>query len=355
MSELSSDDGLPSVDPLCIDKAIAAGTTPVIQFWKPNYTPEFLMKINELCHTHGPKLGVRFYGHYHGTFDASVLKWLPSVQNLLVDCLNEIINAEHIGQLQQLRRFSFGVATFGQSDFLHSINLSQIVLLRLTEMARCNFDLRPLTLAKNLRQIYLEGHRRSIESLAGLPLLESLHLSSMPKAQSLTFVRDIKSARLLRLTLGGRDNLDDLSHDALAFLDVARVRGLSDLGSIRRFSNLIGLSVSDQIKLRRIDLQGASLKFLSIDNCKTLTEIASLNTQLELTELSLVRTAVQLDDFPDRQWPPSLRTVRLFSKYAKWNAAMKERLNAKGYSEQSQRWHNYDLNVIAPAGISKHS
>jgi hypothetical protein len=94
-------------------------------------------------------------------------------------------------------------------------------------------------------------------------------------------------------------------------------------------SGLIGLRVRDQTKIERIDLEGASLKFLSLYNCKMLTEVAGLKKQTRLTELSIADTALQLDDFPDYRWPPSLRTVKLFSKSKKWNEAMRARLDAK--------------------------
>lgn len=174
-------------------------------------------------------------------------------------------------------------------------------------------------------------------------MLGQLTLSSMPSAQSLAFIANVKPLCVLRIYLGGRENLNDLSHDALEFLEVVRVRGLSDLGPLRRFSSLAGLSVRDQIKLGGIDLQGASLKFLALYNCKSLTEVSGLDAQDALIELTVSGTALHLDDFPDCQWPPSLRTLRLFSKSKRWNEAMKARLDAKGYNNETQRWHKYDV------------
>ena len=134
----------PVLDEASIGDAISAGRTPVMQFWKPDYDPALLERLDALCQRHGPRLGVRFYGHAGGAFDAGVLRRLPSVQNLAIDRLERVVNEDAIGALRHLRRFSFGVATLDRPDFLSWLDLANIEVLKLAETKRRNFDLGPL-------------------------------------------------------------------------------------------------------------------------------------------------------------------------------------------------------------------
>ena len=77
---------------------------PTIQFSKSGQSKGLLKSINSLCKVFGEKLPVRFYGHYQNGFDASVLKHLPDVQWLLIDCLQDISNSEAVFQLPKLKR-----------------------------------------------------------------------------------------------------------------------------------------------------------------------------------------------------------------------------------------------------------
>src|SRR5262249_47979852 len=100
-----------SIDEQKIAESAARGRTSTFQFWKPDYHPSLLEQIDGLCQKYGVKVQVRFYNHTEEVFDAAILRYLPSVQNLAVDCLEHIKNEDQMGTLSHLRRLSFQVAS----------------------------------------------------------------------------------------------------------------------------------------------------------------------------------------------------------------------------------------------------
>ena len=321
------------VDSIAIEAIIASGQAPTIQFSGPGYSPELLHSVNHLCRKFGKKLEVRFFGHYGGHFDASVLTHIPDVAWLSVDCLIEIVNEQEIANLASLRRLSFGVYKFDKRRFLDQLDLRRLDRIVLAENAKRNLDLSALQNARELEVLYLNGFTKNIEVLAGLPRLKQLSLGGIAKTQSLRFVGDIPDLRSLCLILGGRQSIDEIAHPSLEKLSILRVRGLEDLGSLRRFPRLRELVVEDQIKVRSIDVSGSILHKLILMNCKNLEEIHGVGDLKELIEFRASRTKLDLEAFLEREWPPSLEVLALYCGSQKWNASAREALNRRGYRE----------------------
>ena len=84
-----------------VEKIFSLGWSPTIQFSEPTYNEKLLKSVNKLCKKFGDKLEVRFYGHYSSTFDCAVLKHLPDVEWLSIDCLTKIDNIEKISVLKK--------------------------------------------------------------------------------------------------------------------------------------------------------------------------------------------------------------------------------------------------------------
>jgi Leucine-rich repeat (LRR) protein len=178
----------------------------------PGYSPRLLKNVNQLCSEYGDKLEVRFYGHYSGAFDASVLKDLPDAQWLSVDCLMHIENEDAIARMPNLRKLSFGVYHFDDPPFLATLDLTQITRLVLSDNKKKNFDLSPLENCTNLDELFLNGHLKSIAALSHLPKLTKLSLGSITKGQKLKFVNEIPNLDKLTIILGGRENIDEIEH-----------------------------------------------------------------------------------------------------------------------------------------------
>ena len=135
-----------------LNEVLGRGVHPTIQFSKPGYTPGFLKEINNLCTEYGPDLEIRFYGHYSDTFDASVVRHLPDVQWLSVDCLMRIRNEHELARIPNLRKFSLGVYEFDNPGFLATLDLTQLRRLALSENRHKNFDLSPLAHCAELEE-----------------------------------------------------------------------------------------------------------------------------------------------------------------------------------------------------------
>jgi len=320
-----------------LDEVLARGVSPTIQFSKPGYSRRILKTVNKYCAEYGNKLEVRFYGHYSDGFDASVLKQLPDVQWLSVDCLQRISNEDTIARLPNVRKLSFGVYYFDDPDFLAALNLAPITRLALSDNSKKNFDLSPLAQCDNLDEFFLTGHRKNIAAISHLPKLTKLSLGSIAKRQTLEFVNGIPSLDKLTIVLGGRENIREVRHPGLSELEVLRVRGINTLGDLSRFPGLRRLLVEDQLQLRSISFDDTDLEEVSIHNCKNLERLNGLLDLKHLRAFRTSRTKLDFEGLLDADWPDSMEAVALYSGSEKWNKRARQVLDERGYSVSSQR------------------
>jgi hypothetical protein len=311
----------------------------VVQFDNPGaYTPAILQSLNEACRLAQDRLQVRFYGHYGARFDATLLRHLPEVCNLALDCLSEMSHEEEIGRLLKLKCLSFGVFELDRPDFLDTVDLSRLERLVLIENRKRNIDLSPLAGCASLEELFINGHSRCIEAIGNLPRLRKLSLGSYAKAHPLGFIAAIPNLKELTLILGGRTDIDDLSSATIEMLQVLRVRGVTTLGDLSRFPALLALRVEDQFQLARLGLSGPKLERLGLFNCRNLVELLGLDTQDRLREFGAARVALDLNALRDRDWPKTMQSVGLFSGRQKWNDDAKARLAARGLDGERTLW-----------------
>jgi hypothetical protein len=294
--------------------------------------------LNEACGQVQDRLQVRFYGHYGTRFDAALLRHLPEARDVSLDCLTEIVNEDEVGRLPKLKYLRFGVFELNRPDFLQTIDLGRLKRLVLAANRKRNIDLSPLAQCGPLEELFVQGHSKGIDAIAKLPHLHKLGLSAYAKTLSLGFISSISTLKELTLILGGRVNLHDLSSTTIVTLQILRVRGLARLGDLSRLPALVALRIEDQLQLSRLDLRGANLERLWLFNCRTLAEIPGLELQQRLREFCASGVALDLDALRDREWPPTIRSVSLFSGSKKWNDAARGRLNARGLAEKCEPW-----------------
>ena len=314
-----------------IEKLLESGCSVTIQFSKADYSPDLLTVVNELCRAFGPRIEVRFFGHYSECFDASVISHLPNVRWLAIDCLTHIRNEDALWRLPLLERLSFGVFEFDKPNFLDGAPLEQLTNLSLAENRKRNFDLASLGRCENLRNLFIQGHTNGINALAKASQLEEVRLSSMPKWQDLSFVNDIQKLKSLDVLLGGRQSIDEVHHPALEELRIIRVRGLESLGSLERFPMLRFLQIEDQLQIREISVSGSRLHELCVLNCKNLEQIIGLSEQDELMRFLASRTRLDLDGLVQFDWPSSLQALVLYSGSEKWNKQARQEIEKRGY------------------------
>lgn len=228
-------DDISTIEHASVEAILARGECPIIQFSAPGYTPRLLRQIDRLCVSLGPKLEVRFYGHYETGFDAQCLALLPNVASLSVDCLTTVKNIETLFGLRRLQRLSLGVHDLGRPDILAHLAVEALAELFLGETRGAEIDLSPLARCRAMNRLHVAGHIRGFDTLAALSSVAELSLRSIPKKQSLAVVSRMSGLRALSIILGGRTNIDEIEHPELTRLSVEWVRAFETVGSLGRF------------------------------------------------------------------------------------------------------------------------
>jgi protein phosphatase 1 regulatory subunit 7 len=324
-----------SVERAVIESKIAEGCLVILQFDKPPYSPELLGRINNLCGEFGKQLEVRFYGHYRTHFDASVLRFLPDVAALSIDCLLDATNLAVLNDLANLRSLSLGIYSLDDPQFLRLLQPQNLEELSIGESLKVNFDLAPLRACRSLTRLYVEKHTKNIECLATIPALRDLTLRCIPKKQSIGFVSKIQALKRLVVILGGRTNISEIQHPKLEELEILRVMGFDNLDSIATFPSLRSFAIEDQIRLSNIRFTASnkSIQSFKVFNCKTLRTLEGLENLTELKSIRIGTTALDVDSILGQRLPGSLKTFAFFTGKTKENERIRKNLDALGYSE----------------------
>ena len=320
------------IDAAAIRAAIAGGQEVLVQFNTLAEPAPLLADLDALAATCGTALTIRIYGYDPRVFDARILRALPHVASLSIDCHRQAIHLEALSELRHLKRLSLGVYELAQGDILQLDNLRALEHLHLGESAKGNIDLAPLRHYAHLSSLTIEGHHQHIDTLASLSALRDLSLYRIKNKVALDFVSGMARLRQLKLQLGGRESLADIEAPLLEQLEVIRVRGLQHLGDIGRFPLLRALWVEDQIKLRQVVLgPNTALEHLNLHTCKTLDSLPGLATLPALRQLSVSETLLDVDTLL-LDPPASLTHMRLRTGKRTRDDAIAAQLAERGYS-----------------------
>ncbi|WP_454774177.1 hypothetical protein [Janthinobacterium tructae] len=322
------------IDAGAIRAAIASGQQVLVQFNTLGEPGPLLADLDALAASCGTALTIRIYGYDPRVFDARILRALPHVASLSIDCHRQAIHLEALGELRHLKRLSLGVYELAQADILQLDNLRGLEYLNLGESARNNIDLAPLRHYAHLASLAIEGHSQQIDTLASLPALHELSLYRIKNKVALDFISEMARLDRLLLQLGGRESLAHIEAPLLRKLEVIRVRGLETLGDIGRFPLLQALWVEDQIKLRQIALgPNPVLERLNLHTCKTLDSLPGLATLPALRQLSASETMLDIDALLAHGLPASLTHARLRTGRKTRDDAIAAQLVQLGYEE----------------------
>ena len=299
------------LDPAAIGAAIAAGRQVLVQFDTLGEPGPLLPELDLLAATHGTALTIRIYGYDPRVFDTHILRALPHVASLSIDCHRNALHLETLGELRPLRRLSLGVYELAQADILQLENLHGLEHLHLGESAKNNIDLAPLQHYTQLSLLSIEGHATRIATLASLPALRRLSLFRIKNKLALDFIAGLARLEQLRLQLGGRESIREIVAPQLNKLEIIRVRGLEDLGDLGRFPLLRRLWVEDQIKLTQLDVGGNPLlEQLHLLTCKGLERLDGLSGLEALGQLIVSETGLDIDALLAQGLPAALSNMR---------------------------------------------
>lgn len=320
-----------------IQEFLSQGLRVVVQYSSNKFSDADLEQLNKLAQQHNTNFEIRFYGFYGEEFDGAVLKKIPLVKSLSIDCMHHATNLEYLKTLKQLCEFNFGVFETKQKDFLTLINLEQLKVLSIGETRTNSLDLSYLSQCRNLVNLAVIGQSRNIEVVSGLVGLKSLTLSRIKKGVCFEFVNGLSHLECLSIMLGGRESLESLNLPNLKELRIVRVRGLSKLGKLSRFQQLKKLLVEDQIKLVSIDFTDAkTLQEIKIINCKNLKELKDVENISSLYQLRVYQTAIEHENFINMDFSSSLKIFGFYTSKIRVDTEIKEFLSARGYFEMEQ-------------------
>lgn len=319
-----------NIDEVQLGAEIALGRLPRIQFSNPNaYNPSILAQVNACCKRFGEKLFVRFFTHYKVDFDAEVLKYLPAVQSLVID-VTSAKNLEFIGQLGWLEELVLGVTEGNYQKILEQPGIQRVQRLILINTRRNNVDLAPLVQFPNLTELIINGHTRNIDVLGRLDTIRRLSLNRIKKSVQFPWVREMAGLRDLTILLGGRTDIDEISHDKLERLRVDRLRGLERV-NFAAFPALSKFHMEDQLQIEGLDLSPvhSTLRSMTIWNCKNFEYLRGIEKMTRLEFLWVGKTT--MDPEPAIAALPSCLREATFAGYGKKrDAALKSRVQERG-------------------------
>lgn len=327
-----------NIDPANIAELIEGGSRVIVQYSKSGYCAQQLALLNQLAKTHGRSFEIRFYGHYSEIFDASVLQFIPDAKCVSIDCLLRASNVEALSKIHDLVELNIGVFELEDSEILQHCNYSSLKSLTLGDTKKCNINISHISKCINLERFHTTGHTKNISTICSLPLLQSLSLSSIKKKDSIDFVSKIPGLKELRLILGGRISISDITSAQLKSLEIIRVQGLEEIGNLGRFENLESLLIEDQIKVATIVVgPNPCLKDIKIINCKTLERIAGVTELNALSSLRISRTAIDYEKFIAESKPKSMKTLAFYTGKNKQDLEIRKDLERRGFLEFSRK------------------
>lgn len=323
-----------TIDVDFIDKELKAGIHVIIQFSENVFTDKLLSQLNDLCDKYDENFGVRFYGHYSGSFDFKTLLKIPNVKCLYVDCLTKAENISCISQLQKLKMLSLGVFELQETEILNSDNLRQLTTLFLTETRTKALNLDYLRDYKNLKELIIGQHTKNIEAIGEASTLEFLSFNSI-KNTPVPFVNKLKRLKTLRFILGGRKDILEIGDNEIENLDITWVRGFSDLSNLSNFKKLKTLMIENNIQLSKIhfDIEFQNLIDLKILTCKSLNSLTGLENLTALNQLRIYQTNLDFETLLSQKLPNTLKTFAFYTTKKKTDNEILARLKSLGYSE----------------------
>jgi internalin A len=235
----------------------------VVQFSEP-LSDSDLKRIAEFLRDY-PAVTFRVYGQYSGGCDLEFLRYFDFVRNFQVDVFD-------------LKDFS-GI-NYLPPD-LEYLGLGQ---------TRVKHSLKFLERFTSLKELFIESHKKNIEIISQLTMLENLTLRSIT-LPDLSILKPLKQLLFLFLKLGGIKDLRLLPEiGKLRYLEIWRVRGLTDLDVISSIPTLQYLFLQTLKGVTKLpSLQPLSLlRRVHIETMKGLNDLSSVAEAPGLEELLVV-------------------------------------------------------------------
>ncbi|AKQ46310.1 hypothetical protein TH63_12850 [Rufibacter radiotolerans] len=320
------------IDRNLIERELKEGKEVIVQYSEGLYNDKILSEINELCSVYDENFGVRFYGHYSGSFDCKVVGKIPNVKSLYLDCLIKADNLLVVTKLKNLKKLSLGVFELKEVDFFNADNLKNLNDLIITDTRTKALNLDYLKEYNNLTSLTICGHTKNIDAIGELSDLEYLGLNSISKVP-LDFINRLRKLKTLNFVLGGRENINEIEENNIENLEIIRVRGFKSFTNISNFNSLKKLLIEDQIQLPELifDKPFNGLEDLRLINCKTFNKLQGIRNLPSLKQLRIYRTDIDFNSFIKQPFPKYLDILAFYTSKSKVDKEIKAILGELGY------------------------
>jgi hypothetical protein len=195
---------------------------------------------------------------------------------------------EHVVRIPRLESLSLGIFSLESFEVLREANPG-LRSLALGPTRSKKPSLAPISRFTELRELYVDGHRKDIEVLSGLRALESVTLRSVT-TPDVAFLRPLDQLWSLNLKLGGIKDVSALAGMAgIKFLELWQILGLEDVDVI---AGLPGLQFVFLQSLPRVETlpdlhKASSLRRVMLESMRRLRGLAPLEHAPALEELLL--------------------------------------------------------------------
>jgi len=322
------------IDEQVVNEKLVENNEVTIQFSRPGYTTEMLSQLNRLALANSAKLKLRFYSDSHADeFDCANLEQIFNVKSLFLGCFPKAKNIHIIQNLNFLEEFGLSIFNLEDLEILSFDNLKKVKELFISETKSKALNLEYLKDYKNLTHLTISDHTKNIDAISNLTQLKELRLLNI-KNTSLTFINGLKSLKKLEITLGGRDNINEIELNGVEELEISWVRGLNDLSGLKNFKTLKTLLIQNEIRLSEISFPKLDfLEDVRILDCKTLKVVSGLDKLGALTDFRISRTAIDFDDFCILKFPEKLKTLAFYTGKSKQDKLIRSKLDEMGFNE----------------------
>ena len=280
-----------------------------------------------------PEIGFRWYNLIDNG-DLSNLKYLTAVSILTIESgyKRQITNLSVLSGLNNLRILTIHAEMLTDHSFLETITPELAHLWLGTKSA--TFDLTALKKFQKLRRLSLHKCKKNIEIITELPALYELTLRGIT-LNSLKFINDIKSLRVLKVKLGSTNCFSDLNGNmAIIALELFKISKLANLDFLKDTHSVRVLKVRELMNVVSIpDLKGhVNLRHIELDNMKNLTDFSGLVNAPSLRSVSAVvcPPKLELDDIRPILEVECLKQCCFYSSSARKNVEINNLILAYG-------------------------
>ena len=241
-----------------------------------------------------PDVELRVYGHYSKECDLSFVSRMTNVRRFAADSLRRARNIDRIAELHGLESLSLGIFELQNFEVLEHVT-PDLNTLRIGPTRSRKPDLAPLARFASLRTIYIEGHSRNIEVLAGLPKLEDATLRSVT-TPNLEYLRPLPNLWSLDIKLGGIRSLIGVEgKKSIKYLELWQIREFSEVDTITTLSGLQNLLLQSLPHIARIPplSESQDLRRITLINLKGLTDLSELEWAPSLEEFAFIEANSQ--------------------------------------------------------------